>query len=142
MISVVAQLYPRAVRGEPARLFRSHRPDYADGGQLRDFVYVADCVAMLLFLYDHPEVNGLFNMGTGRARSFADLAAATYRAAGREPAIEFVDTPPEIREKYQYFTEARMDRLREAGFDRPIHTLEEGVADYVGKYLAQPDPYR
>jgi ADP-L-glycero-D-manno-heptose 6-epimerase len=142
MMSLVAKLVPRAQRGEAARLFRSHRPDFADGGQSRDFIYVKDCVAMMLWLWQHPEVDGLFNIATGAARSFADLAAATYRALGREPSYEFIDTPKEIREKYQYFTEARMDRLRAAGYDRPITALEDGVADYVRSYLAAADPYR
>jgi ADP-L-glycero-D-manno-heptose 6-epimerase len=141
MKSVVAQIYPRAAAGEPARLFRSHHPDYADGGQLRDFIWVGDCVAAMLWLYDNPQVSGLFNLGSGQARSFADLAAATYRALGREPAIEFIDTPEDLRAKYQYFTEARMERLRQAGFDRPFTTLEDGVARYVGEHLARPDPY-
>jgi ADP-L-glycero-D-manno-heptose 6-epimerase len=142
MKSVVAQLYPRAAKGETARLFRSHRADVPDGGQQRDFVHVADCVDMMLFLYDHPAVSGLFNVGSGEARSFADLAAAVYRALGREPAIEFVDTPAEIRDKYQYFTEAHMERLRAAGYDKPATPLEEGVRDYVQNYLAAADPYR
>ena len=142
MKSVVAQIYPRAAKGEPARLFRSHRPDVPDGGQKRDFVYVRDCVDMMLWLYDHPEVSGLFNIGSGTARSFADLAAAVFRALGHEPRIEFVDTPAEIRDKYQYFTEARMDRLRAAGYARPPTPLEEGVRDYVQTYLAAADPYR
>jgi ADP-L-glycero-D-manno-heptose 6-epimerase len=142
MMSLVAKLYPRALAGEPARLFRSHNPAYPDGGQLRDFVYVRDCVDMLLWLYDHPAVNGLFNIGSGKARSFADLAAATFRALGREPVLEFVDTPVAIRDKYQYFTEARMARLRQAGYDRPFTSLEDGVADYVTNFLARPDPYR
>jgi len=141
MKSVVAQLYPRAAKGEPARLFRSHRPDYPDGGQMRDFVHVDDVVDMLLFLYDRPPTSGLFNMGSGKARSFADLAAAVYRALGREPRLEFVDTPEEIRAKYQYFTEAPLARLRAAGYDRPTTPLEEGVARYV-RYLASDDPYR
>jgi ADP-L-glycero-D-manno-heptose 6-epimerase len=142
MMSLVAKLYPHAKEGLPARLFRSHNPAYPDGGQLRDFVYVRDCVDMLLWLYDHPAVNGLFNIGSGKARSFADLAAATFRAVGREPAFEFVDTPLEIRDKYQYFTEARMERLRDAGYDKPFTSLEDGVADYVTNFLARPDPYR
>ena len=128
--------------GDKARLFRSHNPAYQDGGQLRDFIYVRDCVDMLLWLYEHPEVSGLFNIGTGKARSFADLAAATFRAVGRQPVYEFVDTPVEIRDKYQYFTEARMQRLRHAGYDKPFTTLEDGVADYVTNFLARPDPYR
>ena len=142
MMSLVAQLVPRARRGEPARLFRSHRPDYADGGQLRDFVAVTDCVEMMLWLWQHPEVNGLFNIGTGKARSFADLARATYRALGREPVFEFIDTPEPIRAKYQYFTEARMTRLRAAGYEKPFTPLEDGVAHYVTHYLAAADPYR
>ena len=142
MKSVAAQIYPRAAAGEPCRLFRSHRAGIADGGQRRDFVYVSDCVAMLLFLYDRPEVNGLFNSGTGQARSFADLAAAVYRALGREPRIEYVDTPPEIRGVYQYLTEARMERLRAAGYDRPATPLEDGVREYVQNHLAAADPYR
>ena len=96
----------------------------------------------MLFLYDHPEVSGLFNAGTGQARSFADLAAAVYRALGREPQIEYVDTPAEIRDKYQYFTEARMERLRAAGFTRAADPLEDGVRDYVQNFLAAADPYR
>ena len=142
MKSVVAQIYPRAARGEPARLFRSHRADVPDGGQKRDFVYVRDCVDMMLWLYDHPEVSGLFNIGSGAARSFADLAAAVFRALGQEPRIDFVDTPVEIRDKYQYFTEARMERLRDAGYDKPFTSLEDGVADYVTNFLSRPDPYR
>jgi ADP-L-glycero-D-manno-heptose 6-epimerase len=142
MMSLVAKLFPRARAGDKARLFRSHNPAYQDGGQLRDFIYVRDCVDMLLWLYEHPEVSGLFNIGTGKARSFADLAAATFRAVGRQPVYEFVDTPVEIRDKYQYFTEARMDRLRAAGYDKQFTALEDGVADYVTNYLARPDPYR
>jgi ADP-L-glycero-D-manno-heptose 6-epimerase len=142
MMSLVAKLYPAALAGAPARLFRSHRPDYPDGGQSRDFIYVRDCVEALLWLGDETGANGLFNLGTGTARSFADLAAATYRALGREPVYEFADTPEEIRAKYQYFTEARMDRLRQAGYNRPFTSLEDGVADYVRNFLAAPDPYR
>lgn len=142
MRSLVAKLHPRAVNGEKARLFRSHHPAYEDGGQSRDFIYVADCVEVLLWLHDRASANGLFNLGTGKARSFADLAAATYRALGREPAFEFVDTPEQIRAKYQYFTEARMDRLREAGYAAPFTSLEDGVTDYVKNFLAAPDPYR
>ena len=142
MMSLVPQLLPRAQEGEPARLFRSHNPAYADGGQLRDFIHVGDCVAMTLWLWRNTEVNGIFNIGTGRARSFADLAAATYRAIGREPLYEFVDTPPAIRDKYQYFTEARIDRLRAAGYDAAITSLEDGVAGYVRDHLLAADPYR
>jgi ADP-L-glycero-D-manno-heptose 6-epimerase len=142
MKSVVAQLYPRAAKGEAARLFRSHRAGIPDGGQQRDFVYVRDCVEMMLWLYDHRDVSGLFNIGSGQARSFADLAAAVYRALGQEPKIEYVDTPLEIRERYQYFTEARMERLRARGYGGRMTPLEEGVRHYVLSYLAAADPYR
>lgn len=124
------------------RLFRSHRPDVPDGGQLRDFVYVEDCVALALWFLDHPDVSGLFNCGTGRARSFLDLARAVFSALGREPEIEWVDTPEAIRERYQYYTEARMERVRAAGYDAPFRTLEEGVGEYVQRFLATDDPWR
>jgi ADP-L-glycero-D-manno-heptose 6-epimerase len=142
MTSVAAQIYPRAAAGEPCRLFRSYRADCADGGQRRDFVSVADCVAMMLFLYDQPEASGLFNAGSGAARSFADLAAAVYRALGQEPRIDYIDMPLELRERYQYRTEAPMDRLRRLGYDRPMTPLEDGVRDYVQNHLAAADPYR
>jgi ADP-L-glycero-D-manno-heptose 6-epimerase len=142
MKSVAAQIYARAAAGEPCRLFRSHRNDVPDGGQKRDFVHVDDCVAMMLFFYARPGLSGLFNCGTGDPRSFAELAAAVYRALGREPDIEYVDTPEAIRARYQYLTAARMDRLRALGYDRPPTALEEGVRHYVQTYLAAPDPYR
>lgn len=141
MKSVAAQIFPAVEAGDPAILFRSHHPDYPDGGQKRDFVWVGDCVDVMLWLYDRPAVNGLFNMGTGQARSFADLATAAFRALGMEPAIDYVDTPEEIRDRYQYFTEAKMDRLRAAGYAAPFTALEDGIARYVRDYLSQPDPY-
>ncbi len=140
--SVAAQIFASARAGETCRLYRSHREGIPDGGQKRDFVFVRDCVEHLLFLYDHPEVNGLFNSGTGTARSFADLAAAVYRALGAEPEIKYVDTPLEIRDKYQYFTEAKMARLQAAGYVKAPTALEDGVRDYVQSYLAAADPYR
>lgn len=142
MQSVIAKAYPLAARGETVTLFKSHHPDYEDGGQLRDFISVRDCVAVMLWLLDHPEVNGLFNVGTGQARSFKDLVTAVFRAVGRAPDIRYVDTPVEIREKYQYFTQAKMERLRAAGYAKPPLSLEEGVLDYVQNYLSKPDPYR
>ncbi|MBI3709105.1 MAG: ADP-glyceromanno-heptose 6-epimerase [Proteobacteria bacterium] len=140
--SVVHQIHPRAAAGEPARLFKSYHPDYADGGQLRDFVWVDDCVAVMLWLLDHAQVSGLFNLGSGQARSFADLARAVYAALGRNCAIEYVDMPAELRDRYQYFTQARMERLRAAGYTAPFTPLETGVARYVGDFLANADPYR
>jgi len=141
MKSVAAQIFARIAQGEPARLFRSHHPDYADGGQLRDFVWVGDCVDVMLWLYDHPEVSGLFNLGSGKARSFADLAHAVFQALARPPGIDYVDTPAELRDKYQYFTEARMERLRKAGYDRRFTSLEDGVGRYVREHLTQRDPF-
>jgi len=142
MRSVVAQVH-ESIRGDrPVMLFRSHNPDYADGGQLRDFVSVKDCVDVLIWLYDNPQVNGLFNLGTGKARSFADLASAVFTALGQEPEFSFIDTPVEIREKYQYFTEARMDRLHAAGYEQPFTGLEDGVVDYVQNFLEREDRYR
>ena len=142
MQSVVAQKFPLARAGKPVTLFRSCDPDYADGGQMRDFVYVRDCVEVMMWLLDHAEVCGLFNVGTGRARSFLDLARALQRALGADERIELIDMPQSLRAQYQYFTEARIDRLRRAGYDAPFTTLEAGVADYVANYLATDDPYR
>jgi ADP-L-glycero-D-manno-heptose 6-epimerase len=142
MRSVVCQVFPNARDGAPATLFQSHNPDYPDGGQRRDFVWVGDCVDILLWLLKNPDVNGLFNCGTGKARTFAELTAAVYKALGREPRIEYVPTPLEIRPKYQYFTEARMERLRAAGYKRPFTGLEKGVAEYVAGFLDTDDPYR
>jgi ADP-L-glycero-D-manno-heptose 6-epimerase len=142
MQSVVAKNYSVVRDGQPLRLFRSYRAEYADGGQLRDFIYVRDCVDVVLWLLDNPQVSGLFNLGTGQARSWLDLAKALFAATGRAPAIEFIDMPPTLIEKYQYFTQARMDRLRSAGYQRPFTSLEEGIADYVRHYLAADDPYR
>jgi ADP-L-glycero-D-manno-heptose 6-epimerase len=109
---------------------------------MRDFVHVDDAVAVVLWLLDNPEVNGLYNLGTGRARSFADLASAAFAAVGQPPRIDYVDTPEPLRAQYQYFTEARMERLRAAGYAAPFTELEAGVADYVRRFLSQPDRYR
>ncbi|NWH07067.1 MAG: ADP-glyceromanno-heptose 6-epimerase [Alphaproteobacteria bacterium] len=142
MKSVVAQIFPRAAAGEPVMLFKSHNPSFADGGQMRDFVYVDDCVAAVAWLLERRDVSGLFNLGTGEARSFLDLAHATFAALNRKPNIQFIDTPEEIRAKYQYFTQAAIGRLRAAGFTRPFTRLEDGVMAYVQGYLAASDPYR
>lgn len=142
MRSVVAQKYPLVASGQPVTLFTSHHPDCPDGGQLRDFVWVEDCVDVMLWLLEHRAVSGLFNVGSGKARSFADLARAIAAAAGVPSRIEFVPMPEQIRPNYQYFTEARMDRLRAAGYVKPSTPLEEGVRQYVERYLARPDRYR
>ncbi len=135
MASVVFHAFNQIRDTGGMKLFRSHRPDYKDGEQLRDFVYVKDVCKVCLFLMEHRKESGLYNLGTGKARTFRDLAAATFQAMGVKESIDFIDTPADIRDKYQYFTEARMEKLRGAGYDKPFTTLEDGVADYVGQYL-------
>lgn len=142
MRSVAHQLFPKAAAGETVTLFRSHHPDYADGGQLRDFVYVRDCARVIAWMLERETLAGVLNLGTGRARSFLDLAHAVFAAVGCKPQVAFVDTPESIRDKYQYFTEARMERLRALGWTEPFTSLEEGIADYVHGFLSRPDPYR
>ena len=142
MKSVVAQIWPHVAAGEGVKLFKSHHPDYEDGGQLRDFVYVRDVVDVIAWLAKSSAVNGVFNLGSGHARSFRDLAVATFAAAGRDPDITYIDMPEALRGKYQYYTQADMSRLRAAGYNAPMTPLEDGVADYVAGYLATEDPYR
>ena len=141
MMSLVAKNYRRLAAGETIRLFKSHRPDYRDGEQRRDFVYVKDCVAALLWLWRQGRDSGIYNIGSGEARSFLDLMNALGTACGRAPNIEFVDIPPEIRPNYQYFTEAKLTRLRQAGYNVPFTPLETAVTDLVTYHLAQSDPY-
>ena len=144
MMSLVAKNWHLVAAGEPVRLFKSHRPDYADGAQRRDFVYVKDCAAVMLWAWRHgPDagIKGIYNLGTGQARTFLDLINATGAACGVAPNIEFIDIPPALRPSYQYFTEAKMSRLRAAGYNAPFTPLEEAVRDCVTNYLAQPDPY-
>ncbi len=117
------------------KLFRSHRPDFEDGKQLRDFIYVKDVADVILWFMKNKPESGIYNLGTGKARSFYDLATATFNALGIEPNIEFVDTPEDIRDKYQYFTEADMTKVKKAGYPNEFTSLEEGISDYVKKYL-------
>jgi ADP-L-glycero-D-manno-heptose 6-epimerase len=142
MRSVVHKIYPRAKQNQAATLFRSHHPDFADGGQSRDFVHVQDCVKVMMWLLEHPEVSGIYNLGTGKARSFFDLASAVYAALGKQADIEFVPTPESIRDKYQYFTQADMTRLQAAGYPADFIELEEGIRSYVQDFLDTADPYR
>jgi ADP-L-glycero-D-manno-heptose 6-epimerase len=141
MMSLVAKNYAKVAAGEAIRLFKSHRPGIADGEQRRDFVYVKDCVAVMVWLWRQARDSGIYNLGTGGARSFLDLMKATAAACGKAPSIEYVDTPPAIRSSYQYLTEARMNRLRAAGYNAPFTPLEEAVNDFVTMHLAKPDPY-
>ena len=142
MQSLIARSAARLAAGEPLRLFRSLRFDYPDGGQRRDFIHVVDVVDVILWLLENPKVSGLFNLGTGEARSWLDLGRALFAAVGKPERIEFVDLPPEIAAAYQYFTQADMARLRAAGYDSPFTPLEAGVTDYVQRYLLAADPYR
>lgn len=142
MMSVACKLYAQVQAGETVRLFRSHRDGIADGDQRRDFVYVKDCTRAILWLLDHPGTSGLFNIGTGTARSFLDIARAMERATDRALIVEYIDMPESIRDRYQYYTEANMARLRGAGMDMPFATLEEGIGDYVTGYLARDRRYR
>ncbi|HJN25154.1 MAG TPA: ADP-glyceromanno-heptose 6-epimerase [Rhodospirillales bacterium] len=142
MQSVASKVFTDASAGKTATLFKSHHPDYEDGGQLRDFIWVGDCVNVVLWLLENPDVNGLFNCGTGQARSFRDLVTAVYSAMDKEANINFVPTPEEIRDKYQYFTQADMSRLAAAGYDRGFMSLEDGVGEYVRHFLATDDKYR
>ncbi len=142
MMSVVCKLYPQIMAGQPSRLFKSAHPDYEDGGQMRDFVYVDDCVDIILWLYENAGVNGLFNVGSGEARSFKDLALATYQALGKTPQIEFIDMPAHLKSKYQYFTQANMSKLRAAGYSKPATSLEEGVRQYIQDYMNKADQYK
>ncbi|MBL7922721.1 MAG: ADP-glyceromanno-heptose 6-epimerase [Bacteroidia bacterium] len=135
MASVIFHAFGQIQSAGKVKLFRSHRPDYKDGWQLRDFVYVKDVVEVCIYLMKNKVESSIYNLGTGKARSFFDLASATFRALGKEPVIEFIDIPEDIRDKYQYFTEANMSKLRNSGYQLPFASLEEGVSDYVQNYL-------
>jgi ADP-L-glycero-D-manno-heptose 6-epimerase len=141
MMSLVAKNHAKIAAGEPIRLFKSHRPGIADGEQTRDFVYVKDCIAAVLWLWRQAKESGIYNIGTGAARNFRTLMEATGAACGKPPKIEYVDTPAEIRSNYQYVTEAKLTRLRAAGYNAPFMPLEEAVKDFVTNHLAKPDPY-
>lgn len=142
MKSVASQIWPHVRDGQSVQLFKSYRPDVPDGGQKRDFVYVRDVADVTAWLVANPQVNGVYNLGSGQARTFEDLARAVFAAAGKNAQIDYTPMPPAIRDKYQYFTEAKVERLRAAGYTAPFTPLEEGIADYVTRFLSQPDPYR
>jgi ADP-L-glycero-D-manno-heptose 6-epimerase len=135
MASVIFHAFNQIKNTGKVKLFRSHNPDYKDGEQLRDFVYVKDLVDVIVFLIRNKPASGLYNLGTGKARTFVDLAKATFSALGLSPNIEFIDTPEDIRDKYQYFTEANMQKLINAGYQFPFTNLEDGIEDYVKQYL-------
>ncbi|MDF0693888.1 ADP-glyceromanno-heptose 6-epimerase [Aquirufa ecclesiirivi] len=135
MASVIWHAFRQINEKGSLNLFRSHRPDYGDGEQMRDFIYVKDLIDVCIFFMEHRKNSGIYNLGTGIARSFNDLGRSTFAAMGKEAVINYIDTPMDIRDKYQYFTEANMSKLRQIGFTQPFHTLEEGVKDYVQNYL-------
>jgi ADP-L-glycero-D-manno-heptose 6-epimerase len=135
MASVVFHAFKQIqVTGE-MKLFRSHNPNFTDGGQLRDFVYVKDVASVCLFLMKQKPTSTIYNLGSGKARTFLELVMATYHSLDRQPVIKFIDTPEDIRDKYQYFTEANMTKLIQTGYTTPFHTLEQGISDYVQNYL-------
>ncbi len=136
MASVIFHTYNQIQEKGTMRLFRSHNTKYKDGEQLRDFIYVKDLIEVCLFLKDKLPESGIYNLGSGKARTFLDLATNTFHSLNLNPSISFVDTPEDIRDKYQYFTEADITKLVSAGYTKPFHTLEEGVKDYVGNYLS------
>jgi ADP-L-glycero-D-manno-heptose 6-epimerase len=135
MASVILHAYNQKQKTGKMRLFKSHNPDYPDGGQIRDFVYVKDLSEIMFFLMVKRKNSGIYNVGTGIGRTFLDLTKGTFKAMGIEPNIEFIPTPEDIRDKYQYFTEANMSKLRKLGYVAEFWTLEEGIHDYVTNYL-------
>lgn len=135
MASVIFQAFNQIEATGKMKLFRSHNPDYKDGEQMRDFVYVKDVIDVCYFLMHHRKNSGIYNLGSGKARTFLDLTKAVFKGLGKNENIDFIDTPKDIRDKYQYFTEAKMGKLRKIGYDKPFSSLEEGVADYVSNYL-------
>lgn len=135
MASVIFHAFNQIKEKGSMQLFRSHNPNFTDGGQMRDFVYVKDLINVCFYLMHHRNNSGIYNLGSGKARTFLDLVTNTFKAMDKEPIIGFIDTPADIRDKYQYFTEANMSKLYAIGYPKPFHTLEEGVADYVTHYL-------
>ncbi len=135
MASVVYHAFNQIRATGKMKMFRSHNPDFKDGEQLRDFIYVKDVVDIMYFFLHNRKKPGIYNSGTGKAETFLELVSQTFKAMGISPSIEFIDTPADIRDKYQYFTQAEMEKLREAGYNKPFHSLAEGVPDYVKNYL-------
>jgi ADP-L-glycero-D-manno-heptose 6-epimerase len=141
MASVIFHAFNQIKSSGKVKLFRSHKPEYKDGGQLRDFVYVKDVVDVCYWLMNEKPASGIYNLGTGKARTFKDLVTAIFRSLDKEPVIEFLDTPVDIRDKYQYFTEANMKKLRNAGYKEDFYSLEEGVDTYVKNFLIENKYY-
>lgn len=141
MASVIFHSFNQIQQNGQVKLFRSHKAGFADGEQLRDFVYVKDVISVCTWLMQQQPTSGIYNLGTGKARSFNDLVKATFAGLSLAPNIEYIDMPEDIRDKYQYFTEATMDKLKTAGYDQPFYSLEAGVDDYVKQYLINNNHY-
>ena len=141
MASVIFHAFNQIKNTGVVRLFKSHRPDFKDGKQLRDFIYVKDVIKVCYWLMENQPASGIYNLGTGKARSFEDLATATYAGMNLQPQIQYIDMPEDIREKYQYFTEANMQKLKGVGYTEEFYSLEKGVNDYVTKYLSNQSYY-
>ena len=141
MASVIFHSYNQIKQNGTVKLFRSHKEGYEDGEQLRDFVYVKDVIAVCYWLMEQQPASAIYNLGTGQARSFNDLVKSTFAGLDMQPSIEYIDMPADIRDKYQYFTEANMDKLRKAGYKAEFYSLEKGVDDYVRNYLAKNEFY-
>jgi len=133
---VVMHAFNQINKTEKMKLFRSHNPDFKDGEQMRDFVYVKDLIDVCIFFMHHRKNSGIYNLGSGRARTFKDLVTSTFNAMGKPADISYIDTPEDIRDKYQYFTQANMSKMRSIGFTRPFTSLEDGIDDYVKNYLS------
>lgn len=140
MRSVALKAYEQIKKDGMVRLFKSYHPNYEDGGQLRDFIYVKDAVEITLFFMEHPQINGIFNVGTGKARSFKDLTTAVFKALGLPPRIEYIDMPENLKKQYQYFTEADLSKLKKVGYNKPMRELEEAIKEYV-KFLEEHSQY-
>ena len=141
MASVAWKAYNTILKTGEFQLFRSHREDYADGEQKRDFVYVKDCCQIMWWLLSTADVHGIFNVGSGKARSWNDLLQAVFSSMQKEARISYIDMPDSLRNQYQYFTEAPIDKLRDAGYTTPLHSLEEGIADYIQNHLCKENPH-
>ena len=137
MASVIFHSFNQITETGGMKLFASHNPDYENGEQLRDFIYVKDVVSVCMYMMTDKPDNGLYNLGTGKARTFLDLTRATFKAMGKEENISFIPTPEDIRDKYQYFTEANMSKLIHSGYSKPFTSLEDGVSEYIQEYLSE-----
>jgi ADP-L-glycero-D-manno-heptose 6-epimerase len=140
-MSVICKSFAQIKETGLVKLFKSYNKDYKDGEQKRDFIYIKDCTEVIWWLIQNKQVNGIFNLGTGKARTWNDLVTAVFSALKKKPKIEYIEMPEVLRDKYQYFTEAKMDKLKAAGCPVKFSSLEDGVKDYVQNYLTQADPF-